>query len=655
VSAPGSPAPGGPAPGGPAEFPFVAVVGMEEAKLALLLASVEPRLGGVLLRGEKGSAKTTLVRGLSGLLGEATPFVELPLGATEDRVAGAIDIEAALRSGEQRFRPGLLSQAHGGVLYVDEVNLLPDHLVDLLLDAAASGRNRVEREGLSVVHECRFVLVGSMNPEEGELRPQLLDRFGLSVEVRSSRDPTCRAEAVRRRLDFDADPAAFVRRYASETAQLSERVRKARVAAVPADVVLLAAATCAELGAESLRADVVACRAAAALAGLEGRDDAGADDLRRVLPLVLAHRRRRGPFDPHGVDPAEIDEAMAHAASASDAAGSGRGAPPGLSGGGEPELTAGPGGASLGGEPPPGPAPDARGPGGAREHPAPPPPPAPAGAGSTAVLPSGSLRRDHGSLGSPGGGAPGRAPRGRVVGDEPLVTSDGPLATRPTLRRALERRALAGDAPGGAPVGASLVEASDLRAARYEARRSSLVVLCVDASASMGADQRIEAVREAAVGLLLHAYQRRDRVAVVSFSGEGATVVLRPTSSVEVARVRLAHLRPAGRTPLAAGIEAGLALCRTAGSGAHDPLLVVLTDGRATAAGDGQDPVRAALAAAARVRAEGVRAVVLDAETSVVPLGLAAALSEAMGALHVPLGRPSAAGIGAVLRELLPD
>src|SRR5438309_11474576 len=182
---------------------------MDEVKLALLLNAIDPAVGGVLLRGQKGSAKTTLARGLAGLLPGEAPFVELPIGATEDRLVGTLDLASALTGGEVRFQPGLLQAAHGGVLYVDEVNLLPDHLVDVLLDVAASGVNRVEREGISEVHPSRFVLAGSMNPEEGDLRPQLLDRFGLAVDVVASTDPDERAEAVRRRLAFDADPATF--------------------------------------------------------------------------------------------------------------------------------------------------------------------------------------------------------------------------------------------------------------------------------------------------------------------------------------------------------------------------------------------------------------------------------------------------------------
>src|SRR4051812_8292672 len=190
-------------------FPFSAVVGQDDAKLALLLNAIDPAIGGVLLRGQKGSAKSTLARGLATLLAGDAPFVELPVGATEDRVVGSLDIEGALGEGRRRFQPGLLASAHQGVLYVDEVNLLPDHLVDVLLDVAASGVNKVEREGVSQIHDSRFVLAGSMNPEEGDLRPQLLDRFGLAVDIVGPTNPEERAEAVRRRLAHDADPDKF--------------------------------------------------------------------------------------------------------------------------------------------------------------------------------------------------------------------------------------------------------------------------------------------------------------------------------------------------------------------------------------------------------------------------------------------------------------
>ena len=281
----------------PARFPFGAVVGHDDAKLALLLAAIDPAIGGVLLRGQKGSAKTTLARGLAALLPGDAPFVDLPLGATEDRLIGTLDLGAVLTGEGRRFEPGLLAAAHGGVLYVDEVNLLPDHLVDVLLDVAASGVNRVEREGISHEHPARFVLIGSMNPEEGELRPQLLDRFGLAVDLTTSLEPRDRAEAVRRRLDFDTDPAAVARRHAPAEHELGARLACAAPAPVPDSLIVRIGALCAAAGVDGLRADLVISRAAASLAGWESRAEATVDDVRRVAPLALAHRQRRTPFD----------------------------------------------------------------------------------------------------------------------------------------------------------------------------------------------------------------------------------------------------------------------------------------------------------------------------------------------------------------------
>jgi magnesium chelatase subunit I len=240
----------------PTRFPFSAVVGHDDAKLALTLAAVDPAIGGVLLRGQKGAAKTTLARGLAALLPGEAPFAELPLGASEDRLVGTLDLAVALTAGERRFEPGLLAAAHGGVLYVDEVNLLADHLVDVLLDVAVSGVNRVEREGISHEHAARFVLVGSMNPEEGELRPQLLDRFGLAVDVASSLDPTERAEAVARRLAFDADATSFRAEWADAEAELRHRLDGARPARLEAELLRRISALCAAMGVDGLRADI---------------------------------------------------------------------------------------------------------------------------------------------------------------------------------------------------------------------------------------------------------------------------------------------------------------------------------------------------------------------------------------------------------------
>ena len=414
---------GGPAAFPPAAqqaYPFAAIVGMADLKLALLLNAVSPAIGGVLVRGEKGTAKSTVVRGLAALLpavdvvadcrfgcDPAAPdpgcpdgphpgqparlarparLAELPVGATEDRLAGSLDIERALTDGVAAFEPGLLAAAHRGLLYVDEVNLLHDHLVDLLLDAAALGVNYVEREGLSVRHAARFLLVGTMNPEEGELRPQLLDRFGLTVEVTATREPPERAEVVRRRLAYEANPVAFAADFDLDSERIAGRVVAARerlpTVRLPDSVLQQICSVCAAFEVDGLRADLVMARTAIALAAWHDRDEVDADDIRQAARLALPHRRRRDPFDVPGLDEQALDEALADALDAAtpppgEAAGDADRGQPGDDGGPD---DSGPGGSAPdgpddsdpdgggpdngGGGPPPrpgGPAPDDRG------------------------------------------------------------------------------------------------------------------------------------------------------------------------------------------------------------------------------------------------------------------------------------------------------
>jgi magnesium chelatase subunit D len=562
-------------PTGPASFPFDAVVGQDDAKLALRLAATEPRIGGVLLRGEKGSAKTTLARGLAAQLGGA-PFVELPLGATEDRVIGSLDAHAALTGGEVRFQPGLLAAAHGGVLYVDEINLLADHLVDVLLDVAVSGQNVVERDGVSHRHPARFVLVGSMNPEEGELRPQLLDRFGVCVEVTAPRDLSDRVEAVRRRLAFDAAPAG--------DAPATDAWAAPQQAAVGDDVLEAASRLAVSVGAEGLRADLTLCRAAAALAGIEGRASADLDDLRRVAPLVLAHRRRRGPFDPPVVPPDELEQHIDDALASPD-----------QDDGARPDKTDRPddGGPDEGADTDAGPS-----------------------AGGDHPLVLGSVRRP-----TVEGARRSDTPRGRYVRDAPAQAGSS-LAVQPTVRAVAARRAHDPDA---------IPERSDLRTAVRESVVPRTIVLCFDLSGSMAAPERAAAASGTVLGLLTDAYERRDRVALVTFRGEGAQVVLSPTSSVEVARNRLGELQTGGPTPLAAGLAEALGVARRTPAGS-DAMLVVLTDGRANGAPGELDR---ALDVAGSVRAAEIPALVLDCETGSTRLGLASQLADAMGAPYV--------------------
>ncbi len=333
-------------------FPFVSIVGQEDMKRALLLNIVDPGIGGALIKGEKGTAKSTTVRSLASILPPRTsvrgcPFncdpsrperlcpycaerrldedglesedlpmrvVDLPLSATEDRVAGTLDIEHVLKTGEKRFEPGVLAQANGNLLYVDEVNLLDDHIVDLLLDSAAMGVNYVEREGVSFSHPSRFILIGTMNPEEGELRPQLLDRFGLSVEVKGDRDAAKRMEVVRRRMAFDADPSGYTAETCAESEALRERIVHAReiLPDVTIDDSILAAVVevTIHFGVDGHRADITMMKAARANAALDGRRSVTKDDIRAVATPVLSHRMRRRPFEEEAFDQQELESCL---------------------------------------------------------------------------------------------------------------------------------------------------------------------------------------------------------------------------------------------------------------------------------------------------------------------------------------------------------
>ena len=653
------------------DFPFSAVVGQEEAQQALLLAATDPAIGGVLLRGEKGSAKSTLARGLAGLLAADAPFVELPIGATEDRVLGSLDLRAALADGADRFRPGLLAAAHEGVLYVDEVNLLPDHLVDTLLDAAASGVNRVERDGVSHEHPARFLLLGSMNPEEGELRPQLLDRFGLAVEVRSPRDPLVRAEAVRRRLAHDAGRTSGVSDPGGDD-QLRRRLAAAVPAALPDEVVAFAARLAVEVGAESLRADLVLCRTAAALAGWEGRSEATPDDVARVAPLALAHRRRRRPFDPPTLPPDDLQAALDQVR---------RPTP-------DPPSAPADSAAPIPDHPP---AEDSPPPAGGPPASGPDQLAADADTGSELGRSGGDRGPRTGSepgqgggpddrsprLDSPGGGAVGgsadggptgrwddlagatppettalvveRRPRalvpttdgsGRTVADRPVGADEARgLAVLPTVRAALQRRA----ADPGGPV----LAAGDLRRPVRARKQGRTVVLAVDTSGSMGTQSRVAAATGAVLGLLADAYLRRDQVALVAFRGDEATEALAATQSVELARARLADLPTGGATPLGHGIAMAFDVARRAVDKGSTPLVVLLTDGRATGDPGALDHAREA---ARSLAGSGIEVVVLDAEDGPTRLGLAAELALLMEARHVRLAELTAASVEAAIR-----
>jgi magnesium chelatase subunit D len=658
-------------------YPFAGIVGMADLKLALLLNAVSPAIGGVLVRGEKGTAKSTMVRGLAALLppvsvvpgcpyscdpaapdpgcpagphhgtdGVMRPvtLAELPVGATEDRLAGSLDIERVLTAGTTAFQPGLLAAAHRGVLYVDEVNLLHDHLVDLLLDAAALGVNYVEREGISIRHASRFLLVGTMNPEEGELRPQLLDRFGLTVEATASHDPAERAEVVRRRLAYEAGPAAFASRFAGDTAALAAQVAKARDRLPHVDLPDAAlrqiCSVCGAFGVDGMRADLVTARTAIALAAWAGRDVVTEEDVRIAARLALPHRRRRDPFDAPGLDEQALDDALREASAQNQDSSQDPGRPDGPE---DPE------------DPDDGPENPDDDPGGRPEHadgsttppsresrsPAEAPPSAPA-------TPTAPFRARLLTVPGVGEGAPGRrsasrGPFGRTVGARVPQTRPFALHIPATVRSAAIRGA---SDPRSKP--RIRLAPADLRAAVREGREGNLILFAVDASGSMAARQRMRAVKGAVLSLLLDAYQRRDKVGLVTFRGTGAEVALPPTSSVEAAARRLTSLATGGRTPLAAGLAQAARVLATERlrDPRRRPLLVVVTDGRATSGSD------ADLARAAALLRD-TACVVVDCETSVVRLGLAGQLASGLQATLFRLDELEAgSGLAGVARQV---
>jgi magnesium chelatase subunit D len=616
-----------------AAYPLSAIVGQRDLLDALLVNAVSPEVGGVLVRGERGTAKSTAVRGLAPLLppvaaaagqpyafvpGELgphgtvpadagteprpAPLVELPLGATLDRLIGSLDLGRAV-DGERAFEPGLLARAHNGILYVDEVNLLPDHLVDALLDAAASGVARVEREAVSAEHASRFLLVGTMNVEEGELRPQLLDRFGLGVEVRAPAEPAQRAEIVRRRLAFERDPAAFAANWEPEERELAGRIAAARerLDAVRLGERELTRITiaCAKLGVDGVRGDIVSARTARALAALDGEQDVNDEHLRRAVLLALAHRRRSDPLDGTPQDPAEIERALESAGpedEGPDDDGPPRGRAPGQAPPGE-------------GEPATGSAP-------AVDVPA--DPTIPAGERQEAPAP-GLLPQAALSLVGSGSGPSGRRARSSSaqagsIDSAPARPESDDLAVLATLRARL-----LGAEPGS------------LREHVRAGREGALICLVLDASGSMGARRRLARVKGAVLGLLRESHARRDRVAVVAFRDSEAQVVVAPGAPLERAAEAVRGLGTGGRSPLDAGLRLAteeLARESRRESGRR-AIAIVVTDGRVA------DPEGSARRAAQRLGRAADAVHVVDTEEGMVRFGIAPELARAAGgALH---------------------
>jgi len=619
-------------------YPFSAILGQEQMKLALLLNAVNPAIGGVVIRGQKGTAKSTAARGLNALLpalpeGRTPPFVDFPLGATEDMVIGAIDLEAAIRQGVVVFQPGLLARAHQGVLYVDEINLLNDHLADSILDASESGENIVEREGQSLRHASRFLLVGTMNPEEGELRPQLLDRFGLSVSVEGEREPALRVELLKRREAFDLDADAFIARFRDDEAALAARIVAARrrlcEVSCPAHLSGFIAEICQRNHVAGHRADIVMDRAARAHAAWRGDGDVSADDILAVAPMVLLHRMRTGepeipPPPPPPEDspdeqapdetedqnePGDQDEASPPSSDAPpDRGEAGTDEAPSQNGGGDQQQ-----------------APDA-----SDEV-------LEIGAAFTVrkldaqprdkILRTGSGKRSRSRSACKQGRYVKSAQR-RERNDLAFDATLRAAAPHQITRRKTATRDLAVHIADG-----------DIRQKIRERRVGNFLLFIVDGSGSMGAHRRMVETKAAIMSLLLDAYQKRDKVAMVVFRGRCAETVLPPTNSVERAAKLLADLPVGGRTPLSQGLETASQILRQVErrDPAILPLAIVLTDGRANAGLGCSPPHEEALRAAAQLRDlhPGARFVVVDTEApGVVRLELARKLADALNGLY---------------------
>jgi magnesium chelatase subunit D len=615
-----------------AYFPFSAVVGQQQLQTALLLCAIDPSMGGVLIRGDKGTAKSTAARALGAILPSIArvpgcafncttanahcdvcsagdnavpspvPFVTLPLGATEDRVLGSLDIASALQGGKRVFQPGLLASAHRGILYIDEVNLLADHLVDVLLDVAAMGVNSVQREGLSISHPARITLVGTMNGEEGDLRPQLLDRFALMVEVTAPTDKAVRSEVVRRRIAYEADPAAFTEHWAPQQdalrAQLARAQQLFKQVELDDAMLDLISHVCCEFEVASLRADIVMHKAARAIAALDGRHRVTPDDVRTAATLVLPHRRRRKPFEQPGLDQNKLDDLMREAEQPQPDDGE-----DGQSGEPEEQLFG-----------------------------------ATAAASAPTLMPS--VDSAHSMAGRRSNAA--SAARGHVVRAVPNAQPTS-LAIQATLRSAALRE------PGQLNV-----TRADLHQQVRAGKSANLILFVVDASGSMAAQRRMETVKGSVLALLTDAYQRRDEVAVIAFRGQSAQLQLAPTRSVDRAEQGLRELPTGGRTPLPHALQLALEVLASRGADSLAPLLVLLTDGKANVAlADAGDPWRETLDLAGLLAERNVPALVIDTETGYLKLGRATQLAQALGAQCLTLEQLSADNLVLSIRAQL--
>lgn len=650
-------------------LPFTAIVGQQQMKLALVLNTINPRIGGVLIRGEKGTAKSTAVRALADVLPEipvmqGCPFscdpgdpdsycpicsgmadngdritqttrpvrvVTLPLGATEDRVVGTLDLKRAIKEGIAALDPGILATAHRGILYIDEVNLLDDHIVDILLDAAAMGVNTVEREGISVSHPSRFILVGTMNPEEGELRPQLLDRFGLMVTVEGIADPEERMLVIEAAEAWDGDPEALRLEHDEELKSLRASILAARdilpEVEIEKDLVRQIINACLNLGITTHRAEITVVRTAKTIAAFQGRTSVTPADVREAIALALPHRMRKRPFEEPDIDPGVLDDLI----------------------------------------------PDSDDPDSSDDETESPPQEQDESDESHPPPPSGQGRRETHDIGSPVNTAPiqddvhpdrtlRKTARGRRI---PTPTED--LRGRKTSTApAAEWRGLSLDATirAAAPHqrdrekggNAISILSEDLQQARRTGKAEVACVFVVDASGSMGAEKRMESAKGAVLSLLEDAYKNRDRIGLVAFRGDDADVLLPLSRSVELAYRRLSDIPTGGRTPLALGLEKGLQMLERERKKRRDilPMMMLISDGRANAGmgGEIRQEIRSVSGAIAEA---GIRTVIIDTEAvssrQPLSLGYCREIAGISGGSYYPIAELSAGTVEEIARR----
>ena len=605
-------------------YPFAAIVGQTQVKNALIYNLIDPRIGGVLLCGEKGTAKSTIVRGLAALTDQLV--VDLPLNITEDMLVGSIDFEKAVHDGVRAFFGGVLSKADDNILYVDEVNLLPDSIVSTLICAAASGENLVEREGISYRHTCNFALVGTMNPEEGKLRPQFLDRFGLYVDVVGEKDVAVRTEIIRNRMEYERDPSAFCQHWSAETQRLQQRISHARelVADIAVDPSIrsLAAKYAQQAGCEGNRCEIILTRTAAAVAAWDGRNYISAEDIKEAAIYVLPHRRRED--QPPQEEPRE-DEKLQNENEEKDTSQQQEDSPTKPPENDTPpqmEEQDGNDGDEIDTPPPQqsdGEAPDEQLVEGEEVH-------------LISALPmiprdrlfrQGSGRRSKTKSGTS---------KGRYAG---FTQSPKPhqkdLALDATLRAAAPYQR----SRDHTDCAVALVD-SDLRYKVRENHVGATIIFAVDASGSMGARKRMKETKEAILSMLLDSYQKRDKIGLVAFRKDGAQTLLDITASVDLAEKKLQALPTGGRTPLAAGIFQAWQLLRARRLKDPDilPMLVLVTDGRANRSLWTEDAVADAVKAAELIRQDGIHAVVIDTEKDFISLHIAQQIAQAMNAAY---------------------